>query len=360
MFGDPPPLVYLQANDGSVWLCTVTLLAPPQVGAIAANRGPISLLPPGVLPAPYIQLNDIVTGLTWQLVVLPTATIPGVSGTYHTQSAPTNVPSAPTQFLLQASDGSIWAYQISNGILQTALPLTPPQNCIIPISVLADNVQGRLEEPIGFPGTFWWREYEIYSALVEAMNDCLLLVGRPTETVTFPITLAPNTVWQTLPKGLFVLTNLYGPQGEIRRTSLHAMDYVQAAHGPDWENTVGDHPYRWGPVGSNLFFIWPAPSTPIQVTITAIQYPAQFTWPYTDANDITVPFHHEFFVALEEYAVHYATIKEMGKEFQEGLANYQSYLSLAQRMTQIEDRRDPVLFSKSLGIPYAASPITKR
>ncbi len=128
---------------------------------------------------------------------------------------------------------------------------------------------------------------------------------------------------------------------------------------PTWENDVGDYPFRWAPLGFNMFFVHPAPANTIQLTLTGIQYPVQeSTWPPSGAE--TIPFHHECFEALELYATHYARLKEIGLEAQEGMTLYEQYLSLARRFTTIEDKRDPVIFSRVLGAQARVSPITKR
>ena len=115
---------------------------------------------------------------------------------------------------------------------------------------------------------------------------------------------------------------------------------------------------RWCPIGFNLFAIHPAPSTPQTVNITAIQYPVTTTWPYDGTQ--TVPFEDNVFQALEEYAAHYARIKELGGEFQEGMRLYEAYMKTAKRLTQISDRRDPLIFSTGFGAMQQTNPITQR
>jgi len=77
-----------------------------------------------------------------------------------------------------------------------------------------------------------------------------------------------------------------------------------------------------------MFGIHPAVSTPVQVLLTGILCPVTEIWPYNGSE--IVPFHHEFFVALEEYATVYCRLKETGAEFEESLSLYQQYLSLAE------------------------------
>ena len=225
-----------------------------------------------------------------------------------------------------------------------------------PISTLAVSVINRLEE--ADPPIFWDLSSELYSGLVEAMCDLLLLVGRPNITATIPFTCAANTVWQAIPKGVFLISGIQGQAGRLRKVSLFEMDYTQASWGSDWENDLAGFPVRWFPVGLTRFGIYPAVSTPITLTLTGIAYPVTTPWPY-DGSQL-VPYHDEFFQALEMYASHYCRIKETGLEFEESLVLFQQYMKLAERMTEIEDKRDPLLFSKVWGGPAGLNSITKR
>lgn len=330
---------YLQDSNGLVWMLTASPIG--QLRAIHAS-------PPLSAPS-AVAINDtVLPGQTWALSILPNGQLD--------ELAPTTLSTNLNQIPITSPAGALYYIQVRNKQLITIAGSFP---CASVIGDLGVNVMNRLEEELPPSGpAFWDLTKEIYSGLVEAMNDLLLLVGRPTQAVTLPITLTPNSVWQTLPKGIFLIANLYGTQGEIRQTNLSAMDYVQASWGSDWENDVGPTVLRWGPLGFNRFFVHPAPLVATQLTLTGLQYPASDLWPYNGSE--VVPFRHEFHVALELYAAHYARIKETGKEFEESLSLYGQYLSLAERMTQIEDIRDPVIFSRALGAPNPVSPITKR
>lgn len=238
-------------------------------------------------------------------------------------------------------------------------PPSPPSPIGTPISTLAVNVQNRLEEiPVGAPGTFWSYQFEILTAIVEAMNDLMVLVGRPLQTVNVPYTLTPNTVWQSYPAGVFLITDMWGAGGVIHKVDLNSMDFVMSSWHSDWEqDTSPNGPVRWMPIGMTMFAVHPAPSVPITVNIDAIQYPVAEAWPYTGTE--TVPFQDEFFEAIEEYAAHYARFKETGQDFQQSLSLYQQYLAVAKRMTDIQDRRDPVIFSTSLGATAGVRQIDK-
>jgi hypothetical protein len=332
-----PPL-YLQDLNGKVWLIVVA--ANGQLGKVAAT-------PP--LSAPLsVLINDLQSGEVWTLSL-------DVNGDIDQNQAPPASSTTVNQIPVASAGGSLYFIQITNGALMTVAGSYP---CNTPISTLSLGVLARLEEnfPPGGP-IFWDLSTEVYSALVEAMNDLLLLVGRPTQAVQQVITLTPNTVWQKTPKGIFLITDLYG-NNQIRQANLASMDYVQASWLGDWEQDVADSPLRWGAVGFNFFFVHPAPSTAIQLTLTGIQYPALDNWPYTGGE--LSPFHHEFQLALELYAASYCRLKETGAEAQEGITLYAQYLELAKRLTQLEDLRDPVIFSKALGAPTQVEVTTKR
>jgi len=224
------------------------------------------------------------------------------------------------------------------------------------ISTLLPYVQNRLEEEN--PSVFWDSETELLSALVESMCDLTLLVGRPDLLVSVPITIQPNTPWQTIPAGMFVLLNLQGPASEVWRISLQDMDYSQVSDS-GWEQDIGDSIVKWGPLGFSKFFVWPSVPQAQTVLATGIASPVTGIWPF--AGTTPVSFHDENFVALEKYAAGYARLKEGSTESSEGAKLYQDYLTDAQRLTQLEDRRDPYLFgNQATGSRLTANPTTAR
>jgi len=226
-----------------------------------------------------------------------------------------------------------------------------------PISTLADRVQQRLEEPVG-PGQWWSRAYEIYSAIEEAQNDLLLLVGRPTQIVNIPFALTPNSVWQQIPKGYLAITDIQGVGSPLYKVNLYDMDYLQTSWGSGWEQDTDVVAQRWAPIGFNLFVVHPAPAYPQTVNVTAIQYPATDTWPYSGSESVV--FEDNYFQLIEEYAAFYCRIKELGAEFQEGMKLFEQYLAGARRMTQIQDLRDPLIFTMGYGGSQNVNPTTKR
>jgi len=316
---------------------------------------------------PYTRVNSVTDGTSWSISVIGNPPPTGFNwGDLRATSITQD--SYPTQLLVTAPNGTVYAIQVATvgppilgtvaqGIIQTALPLAP-YNCNTPISTLATNVLERLEDTTGI---FWSQSFEIYTALVEAMNDLLLLVGRPTQTVGMQFNLTPNSVWQTVPKGVFLISDIWASQSRLRKYNLFSYDYEQPGSiGSDWENDVSDSgPTSWAPVGMNLFVVHPAPSVPQTVLLDGIAYPvAETAFPYTGAE--IVPFHDEFFQYLEMYAAHISRLKEGSAEFQESLSLYQTYLGGAKRMTEIEDRRDSLIFSPSFGAPAGVQSHVKR
>src|ERR1035438_4284849 len=140
--------------------------------------------------------------------------------------------------------------------------------------------------------------------------------------------------------------------------SLFDFDYSQASWGSDWEDDLGDSVKQWAPLGLSSFLIHPSVEVPEPVIVTGIQLVTQQTWPFD--GTVVLPFHDEFMAAIEKYAAHYLRVKEGGAEFQQSLALYQEYLDDAKRLTEIEDRRDPVIFSRSLGVQVGVPQTTRR
>lgn len=223
------------------------------------------------------------------------------------------------------------------------------------IAQLAVNVAARMQDP---DAIFWQRNYEQYAAVAEGINDLLLLIGRPTQKVNQLITLVPGNVWQPMPANMLAITGIRSDQASLWKTSIHSMDYTQSSWGSDWESDMADTPLRWGPLGLTYFFVHPAPNTPIQVNASGIAYPITTPWPPTGAE--VSPFHVEFNVAVQMYAAWYLGLKMLPDESLEGDVLYQAYLDLALKLSNIEDRRDPLIFSRAFGTPSAPSQVTLR
>jgi len=226
-----------------------------------------------------------------------------------------------------------------------------------PISVLAQDALLRVEEFVPTAPVFWTTA-EANSAVIEAISDLLLLIGRPTQYVSQLITIAPNTPWQPMPAGLFCITDIIAQGSQVYKLTQWDMDFLQVSWGAGWEQDVADSIVQWWPLGFNMFGVHPCVNTDQYVTVTGIQIPTTDPWPYSGSE--LVPFPDEMFIALEQYGAHYLRFKEGGNEFFESLALYKDYLAQAQRYTAIQDRRDPYIFDQNVGAPGKVSPTTAR
>lgn len=223
------------------------------------------------------------------------------------------------------------------------------------LTEMAPQVSARLQDPNNVQ---WNLDYEIFAGLAEGISELLLIIGRPTQIVNQPLFLQPNTVWQLMPPGFLCLTDISTYLTRLRKTSLQRLDNLCASWTSSWESERGPMPLRWAPLGLNYFIVYPAPLQPMQVNITGIAYPFTDTWPPTGAE--SSPFHKEVNQALEMYAAYYARVKEIGQDFQEGLSLYQGFLQIAQRLSQIEDRRDSLMWTRAIGAPTSPSQVAHR
>jgi hypothetical protein len=343
-----PNPIYLVALDGTTWVPAVDN---------TGRADTTELTPPaGVSAIPWYELNDTVTPQTWRLVVQPCPSAPaGPQGELRADPSGTFNPVAPNQLQVSAPNGMVYALSIASGRLMSGL-VTVGSGCNVPISVLANRVLERLEDPTGI---FWSEQYEVLTLLVEAMNETMLLVGRPTMTVQSPLNLVPNTVWQSFPKGLLAITDIYGPQSPLRKVTLFSLDFEQSSWQSDWENDSSIYgPVRWAGIGATLFVVHPAASAPQQVLINAVQYPVSETWPYSGNEPVV--FENHWFEMFEMYAAVGLRLKEGGQDFQASLPMLAEFYQIAQRMTEIQDRRDPLVFSNDLGVPFGTNSIRRR
>ena len=316
----------------------------------------------------YFNINSVTDGVSFQLTIVPNPPPSGMSwgdilvtqianNSAYASGISVTAPNGVSYTIQAATVGPPILGSTTSGILQTALTTPAVVGCQTAMSALADNVLSRLEDP---DGVFWLKNYEAYTALTEAMNDLMLLVGRPTQTVSLPFNLQPNSVWQTLPKGVLAATNIWAGPTQLRKVTLWDMDMSQSSWASDWSNDSSvSGPTRWFPLGFNLFGVHPAPQYPQTVLIDGIQYPStESNFPYSGSS--IVPFHDEVFTLLEAYAAHYCRVKEGTQEFQHSIPLYQEYLRGAGRLTEIEDVRDNLVFSPSLGTPVGTNRAVQR
>src|SRR6185437_2781738 len=206
------------------------------------------------------------------------------------------------------------------------------------LSPLADEVQDRLEEPRS-AGIFWSRTAEIYPALVEGMNEAMLITGDPELKLGTLFTSQPNKTWQTMPAGILVILRMQAPNGlPIKKESLVTLDRFQ----PGWQKDTGDTPLNWIPMGLNLFGVYPKLTQAINVTVAGIQIPVNEAPPFS--GNETVPFPAEYNEGFVDYAAHVCRFKEAGAEFEASLAVYQRFLDRMMELSKFAYRRDALRF----------------
>jgi hypothetical protein len=225
------------------------------------------------------------------------------------------------------------------------------------LAAMAPAVSARLQDPTD---VFWSEQFEILAGLAEAVNELLLLIGRPTQVFNQQITLQPNTCFQPMPPGLLAITNMriVSTQAILWQTTLRSLDYLQSSWSGAWQSDRAANPARWAPIGLGMFVVHPAPLQPVFVNVTGVAYPFTDSWPPTGTE--TSPFEKNINQALEMYAASYARLKEVGQDAQEGQALYQSFLNIAQRYADIQGRRDALVFSQIFGAPTGITNTTKR
>lgn len=216
------------------------------------------------------------------------------------------------------------------------------------VDQLAQNAMLRLEEETPASPVFYSLSLEGYSAVIEGICEALLLIGRPVQIVNVVYTIQPNQIYQSMPMGMLAITDLISGGSPAWKWTLRDMDFLCSGNGPDWEqDTAPQSISRWFPVGFTKFGVWPAVQHAQQVIVTGIQTPVQSVWPFSGSQSIAM--HDEFFQAIEKYAAHYLRLKESGVEFSASMSLYQGFMDDMKRMTAIEDRRDPYIFTRGVG-----------
>jgi hypothetical protein len=93
-----------------------------------------------------------------------------------------------------------------------------------------------------------------------------------------------------------------------------------------------------------MFGIYPQLTAPQQIGITYVGYPATDAYPYS-GSDVS-PFREEYNDGFTEYAAHVCRLKEGGADFQESIAQYQSFQDKMISLTKFAARRGISRFTK--------------
>jgi hypothetical protein len=219
------------------------------------------------------------------------------------------------------------------------------------LSSLADEVQQRLEEPIG-PGIFWSRTYEIYPMLVQAINEASLITGEPEVRQTTPFTITAGGNIFTTPGQAIAIIRIQAPNW-IPKTSVWDLDRMT----PGWEADTGDAPDSWFPVGLNLFGIHPKLNAPVSCFLSYIALPVNFPRPYTGAEKVDLQ--TEYVEGIIDSATHLLQAKEYGEEFKSSMKLYDRYLSKMTALSQFAWKKGALRFTRTAGVSARITPKEK-
>lgn len=227
------------------------------------------------------------------------------------------------------------------------------------LNQLAAQVFQRLEEDPANP--VFWTVYEVWNALVEAMNEAALICGTVQTAQTLPLTLPVNTNFVAMPAGAIALLRVVGANA-VPKTEIFALDEML----PGWENAGGaaaSPPVQtiqyWFPVGFDQFGVYPQLTVAQQVTVAYLSYPMQEA-PASYTGNETTPFQQEYECALTQYAAHVLRLKESGQEFEQSQAEYQEFLSTMRNLSAFSARHDSLVFTRSAGVAVRVVPVEVR
>jgi len=214
---------------------------------------------------------------------------------------------------------------------------------------IVDTVLLELEESITTP-VFWTR-----AELLQHVNDGLLelnlLTGKfQSENAAF----APTTATlQSTPSGAICVLHVSRNSLFLRKRTLEEMDKENRK----WmrEISSGNVIKQWGPVGLNLFFVYPrllaATST---LTIVTLDIPA------TIGEATVIALDNEYIDAIEQYVFHMARFKEGGAEFQQSMAAYDEFREMCGALASKKMSQQYGLWAKEAaadtGTAYATIP----
>jgi len=170
------------------------------------------------------------------------------------------------------------------------------------------------EDPLN--PVFWTRE-ELLVHLNDAIREFNLIALKFQERVTS--SLPQSVAFQVTPLGAIAVLEISRGDVFLRKRVLEGMDREQ----PRWQLQTGARPKQWGPVGINLFFLSPNPTTNQSLELTLLQQPMILS------EDTVIDLDDEYVDALGDYVFHMARFKEGGAEFQQSLKQYESFRSVS-------------------------------
>jgi len=186
------------------------------------------------------------------------------------------------------------------------------------VQVTATQLRSYFYQQVG-GNTQFWRTDEVNRILRESFRFYNCLTGYWRDRVVMGTTIA-NSTWYTVPTTLTYIMRVEVNQRQLDSTSLWDLDYGR----PGWEDevaAVGDFPIMFAPAGTNLFALWPTPSSSTDSLVVEGVVPAP--------DPTAVPFVNIGQSDLEtilDYARHLAQFKEGGEEFDASQLLFQDFL----------------------------------
>jgi hypothetical protein len=221
------------------------------------------------------------------------------------------------------------------------------------IADLGLEVQDRLEEPRGTPGTFWSLQAELYPLLVEAMNAATLVTGEPQARGAAPYTLTPMSNVQPMPAGAVAILRVEGP-GQVLKTSVYDLDRFS----PGWQGVLGSAITYWFPIGLTQFGIYPQVPTAQEIVLSYVAAPVAMASSYDGTQ--AVPFQSEYSFGFVEWAAAMARLKEGGQDWLSGLAQYDAAIDKLLQLNKYGWRRGAVRMTRALGVQADVTEVSKR
>ena len=217
------------------------------------------------------------------------------------------------------------------------------------INDLQVQVQDRLEEDRGLPGTFWSVRDEIRPYLVEAMMEATLISGEPEIRRATLFTIAADTTIHSIPSEAVALLRVQGHVA-IPKTTLWELDEMIDG----WRLDTADVLQYWFPIGLTRFGVYPKLNAISNVTLHYIGLPVTAARPYDGSE--SVPFQDEFVDAFTDYAAHAARLKEGGNDFMASIPVLDRFNQKMIELSRFAYRKHALRFTRTIG---AASVVTE-
>lgn len=186
------------------------------------------------------------------------------------------------------------------------------------VQVTAAQLRAQFYEQVS-GNTAFWRTDEVNRLLKESFRFYNCLTGYWRDTITLGTTTSGQT-WYTVPQTLTYILRVEVNQRPLDSTTLWDLDYGR----PGWEDetvATGAFPTMFAPAGTNLFALWPTPSSSTDPLVVEGVVPAP--------DPTAVPFVNIGQADLEailDYAEHLAQFKEGGEEFDASQLWFQDFL----------------------------------